>query len=433
MIWWCESAWIDGKVVAGVRITSGNDGLIASVEGDTSPGESHRLTGMVFPGFANTHSHAFHRALRGRTQQTGDFWSWREAMYQIADLLDPDSYLQLATAVFSEMALAGFTTVGEFHYLHHQSGGERYAEPNVMGMALIEAARQAGLKLTLIDACYLTGGINQPLDPLQARFSDDDAWAWADRVEDLRTDVNTRIGCAVHSVRTVPADQIPTVVDAATGKVLHVHVSEQPAENEECRHAYQLSPTALLAETGVLGARTTAVHATHLGIEDIDLLGQSGTTICLCPTTERDLGDGIGPAWALAAAGSRLALGSDQHAVIDPFEEARGLEMHERLATGTRGNFSPEALVAALTINGHRSLGWPEGGRIAVGAPCDLVAVSRSTVRTAGAAADQLLLAATAADVTDVVVAGGSIVSAGVHRLGNVARMLEEAINPLWE
>jgi formiminoglutamate deiminase len=433
MNWWCESAWIDGRVVTGVRIITGDDGLIGSVEADAPPGESQRLTGVVFPGFANTHSHAFHRALRGRTQQTGDFWSWREAMYQIADLLDPDTYLQLATAVFSEMALAGFTTVGEFHYLHHQPGGERYDDPNAMGMALIEAARLAGLKLTLIDACYLTGGINQPLDPLQARFGDDDAWAWAARVEELRPDVNTRIGAAVHSVRTVPADQIPTVVDAATGKVLHVHVSEQPAENEDCRHAYQLSPTALLAEAGVLGARTTAVHATHLGVDDIDLLGQSGTTICVCPTTERDLGDGIGPAWALAAAGSKLALGSDQHAVIDPFEEARGLEMHERLATGTRGNFPPEALVAALTINGHRSLGWPEGGRIAVGAPCDLVAVSRSTVHTAAAAADQLLFAATAADVTDVVIAGKSIVTAGVHRLGNVARMLEEAINPLWD
>jgi cytosine/adenosine deaminase-related metal-dependent hydrolase len=182
-----------------------------------------------------------------------------------------------------------------------------------------------------------------------------------------------------------------------------------------------------------LGTRTTAVHATHLGVDDIDLLGQSGTTICVCPTTERDLGDGIGPAWALAAAGSRLALGSDQHAAIDPFEEARGLEMHERLATGTRGNFGPEALVTALTINGHRSLGWPEGGRIAVDAPCDLVAVSRSTVRTAAASSDQLLFAATAADVTDVVVAGKAIVTSGVHRLGNVARMLEESITPLWE
>jgi formiminoglutamate deiminase len=431
--WWCESAWIDGKVVEGARVTADDDGLITAVESQAPPGSSRRLHGLVYPGFANTHSHAFHRALRGRTHQTGDFWSWREAMYQIADLLDPDRYLRLATAVFAEMTLAGFTTVGEFHYLHHQRGGERYEEPNVMGLALSEAARQAGLRLTLIDACYLTGGINQPLDPFQSRFGDDDAWAWAARVEELRPAPHIRIGAAVHSVRTVPADQIPIVVDAATGKVLHVHVSEQPAENEECRHAYQLSPTALLAETGVLGSRTTAVHATHLGSDDIDVLGQSGTTICLCPTTEADLGDGIGPAWALASAGCRLALGSDQHAMIDPFAEARGMEMHERLATGTRGNFPPEALVTALTINGHRALGWPEGGRIAVGSPCDLVAVSRSTVRTAAAASDQLLFAATAEDVTDVVVAGSQIVTAGVHRLGNVGRMLEEAINPLWD
>lgn len=433
MNWWCEWAWIDGQVFGGARITVGDDGLITSVEPAAPPGNSQRLQGMVFPGFANTHSHAFHRALRGRTQQTGDFWTWREAMYQVADLLDPDSYLQLATAVYSEMALAGYTTVGEFHYLHHQPGGEPYDDPNVMGVALIEAARRAGIKLTLLDACYLTGAIGQPLDPLQSRFGDEDAWAWAGRVEELRPDANTRIGAAVHSVRTVPADQIPTVVDAATGKVLHAHVSEQPAENEECREAYRLSPTALLAETGALGARTTAVHATHLGVDDIDLLGQSGTTICMCPTTERDLGDGIGPAWALAAAGARLALGSDQHAIIDPFEEARGLEMHERLATGTRGNFPPETLVAALTVNGHRSLGWPEAGRIAVGAPCDLVAVSRSTVRTAASAPEQLLYTATASDVTDVVVGGQQVVKASLHRLGDVARMLEEAISPLWE
>jgi formiminoglutamate deiminase len=431
--WWCESAWIDDQVVTGVRITADDLGTIAGVDREATPGDSPRLAGLVFPGFANAHSHAFHRALRGRTQQTGDFWTWREAMYQIADLLDPDSYLRLATAVYAEMALAGFTAVGEFHYLHHQPDGKTYADPNAMGTALIEAARQAGIRLTVLDACYLTGGIGQPLNSFQTRFGDRDAGAWASRVEGLVTDPNTRIGAAIHSVRSVPAEQIPTVVDAATGKVLHVHLSEQPAENEECRSFYQLSPTALLADRGALGTRTTAVHAIHVNTDDIEILGLSGTTICVCPTTERDLGDGIGPAWALSAAGARLALGSDQHAVIDPFEEARGLEMHERLATGTRGNFPPEALIAALTANGHRAIGWSEAGRIAVGAPCDLVAVSRTSVRTAAVAPNQLLFAATAADVSDVVVSGVSVVSGGVHRLGDVTRLLEQAITPLWD
>lgn len=432
MNWWCESAWIDGQVVAGVRITVGDDGHITSLEADASPGVSQRLTGMVFPGFANAHSHAFHRALRGHTQQTGDFWTWREAMYQIADLLDPDSYLRLATAAYAEMALAGFTAVGEFHYLHHQPGGTPYDDPNAMGEALIEAARRAGVRLTLLDTCYLTGGIGQPLNGFQTRFGDRDAWAWAARAEGLLADANTRIGAAIHSVRSVPADQIPTVVDAATGKPLHVHLSEQPAENDECRSVYQLTPTSLLADKGALGSRTTAIHAVHVNSDDIDTLGLSGTTICVCPTTERDLGDGIGPAWALSAAGARLALGSDQHAVIDPFEEARGLEMHERLATGTRGNFPAEALLAALTFNGHRAIGWPEAGRIAVGAPCDLVAVSRKSVRTTAVAPAQLIFAATAADVTDVVISGQAVVTDGVHRLGDIAHLLEQAITPLW-
>lgn len=391
-----------------------------------------RLPGIVLPGFANVHSHAFHRALRGRTHGGGGtFWTWREQMYAVAGALDPDSYFGLATAVYAEMALAGVSCVGEFHYVHHRPDGTPYDDPNAMGEALREAANTAGIRLTLLDACYLSGGFGQPPAPAQRRFSDGDAERWAERLAALEPDESTRIGAAIHSVRAVPAEQIPTVVAAADGRPLHVHVSEQPAENEACMDTYGVTPARLLHDRGALGPATVAVHATHLSDDDIALLGDSGTSACFCPTTERDLADGIGPARSLLDAGSPLTLGSDQHAVLDLFEEARALEMHERLATLQRGRFSPAQLVGALTEAGHAALGWPEAGRIEAGAPCDLVAVRLDTARTAGTDPGQVVLTATAADVDTVVVGGRTVVSGGEHVVGDVGRLLDGAVGSL--
>jgi len=351
-------------------------------------------------------------------------------MYALAAKLDPESYLTLARAVFAEMALAGITCVGEFHYLHHAPGGRRYADPNAMGVALVEAARDAGIRITLLDTCYLAGGIDTPVSAEQRRFSDGTAEAWAVRVADLRADATTRIGAAIHSVRAVPRAALAEV--AAVDGPLHVHLSEQPAENEACLAAYGRTPTQLLADASVLAPRTTAVHATHLTAGDIALLGGSGTGACFCPTTEGDLADGIGPARELLDAGSPLSLGSDQHAVVDPLTEARAVEHGERLRTGQRGRLSPDELVTALTSAGHTSLGWPEAGRIEVGAPADLVSVRLDTVRTAGCLPGQVMLAATASDVDTVVVGGRVVVREGVHRLGDVGAMLGKAIEGLW-
>jgi formiminoglutamate deiminase len=326
------------------------------------------------------------------------------------------------------MALAGISCVGEFHYLHHGADGRPYAEPNVMGEALRAAASAAGIRLTLLDTCYVAGGVDRPLDGVQRRFGDGDADGWAARVSDLRPDRTTRIGAAVHSVRAVPADQLGTVAGAAAGGPLHVHLSEQPAENEQCLAAYGVTPTRLLGRHAVLGPDTTVVHATHLTDPDIAELGSTATTACFCPTTERDLADGIGPARRLADAGAPTALGSDQHAVIDLFEEARAVEMHERLSSGQRGSFAPAALVAAATATGHAALGWPEAGVIEVGAPADFVAVRLDTVRTAGSEPAEVMFAATAADVDTVVVGGRVIVRAGEHVLGDVGRMLADAV-----
>ena len=430
--YFADHAWLDGAVARDVRITV-HSGRIAAVEvGAHRDHADERLPGLVLPGFANTHSHAFHRALRGRTHDAGGtFWTWRERMYAIAARLDPDSYLALARATFAEMALAGVTSVGEFHYLHHSPGGRPYADPNAMGRAVIEAARQAGIRIVLLDACYLSGGVaGEALNETQLRFSDGTAEAWAERVADLADDANTHIGAAIHSVRAVPRDQLPVVVEAASGRPLHVHLSEQPAENDQCLRAYGVTPTALLDGAGALGPRTTAVHATHLNAADIATLGATRTNIAVCPTTERDLADGIGPARALLDAGARLTLGSDQHAVIDPLEEARALEMDERLATAQRGRFSPAELVEALT--GHHALGWPDAGRIEPGARADLVSIRLGTVRTAGADPAQAMLAAGAADVDTVIVDGRAIVRQGRHIVGDVAALLHEAITPIW-
>jgi formiminoglutamate deiminase len=334
--------------------------------------------------------------------------------------------------VYAEMVLSGVTGVGEFHYLHHAPDGSSYADPNAMGEALRAAARDAGLRLTLLDTCYLTGGIGQPLTGVQARFSDGNAAGWADRVRLLTEDDNTRVGAALHSVRAVAPEQFPDVAAALPDRPLHIHLSEQPAENEECFAAYGMTPTNLLGKHNLLGPRTTAVHATHLTADDIDRLGSTATTTCFCPTTERDLADGIGPARALADAGSPLSLGSDQHAVIDLMQEAQALEMGERVTTLQRGRFSPSELVHALTWQGHRSIGWPEAGRIAVGAPADLVAVSLSSVRTAGALPGQVVLTASASDITDVVVGGRPVVQSGVHVLGDVAAMIEDVVADVW-
>ncbi|WP_131736181.1 formimidoylglutamate deiminase [Actinomadura roseirufa] len=430
MQWHAQFAWLGDEVAADVLIETGGERITAVARGVPAPPSARHLPGLTLPGLANAHSHAFHRALRGRVQvRRGTFWTWREQMYKVADRLDPESYRALATAVYAEMALAGISCVGEFHYLHHRPGGDPYDEPNAMGEALIAAAADAGVRITLLDACYLTGGIGAPLEGPQLRFGDGTAGNWARRAgalhewagKDGRS--HARVGAAIHSVRAVPREQLRAVASWADerGAPLHVHLSEQPAENEACLEAHGMTPTRLLADAGALGQRTTAVHATHLTEADIGLLGGTMTGVCMCPTTERDLADGIGPARDLAGAGAPICLGSDQHAVIDLFEEARAVELDERLATRVRGHWTAGELLAAATWNGHQSLGWPEAGRLEPGAYADLTTVALDSVRTAGAApghlAEAAVFAASAADVRHVVVSGRQIVQDGRHLL----------------
>lgn len=424
---WCESAVVLGAIEPAVRIEH-RGGVITSVDvgAPQLPGDAV-LRGLTLPGLANGHSHAFHRALRGRTHADGGtFWTWRETMYRVAASLDPDNYFDLATAVFAEMVLAGYTVVGEFHYVHHQPDGTPYPNGPAMEQAIVAAAERAGIRLTLLDTLYLGTGVGGArLEPGQRRFADASVAAWAARRDSVAVGPLARIGAAIHSVRAVPPALIPEVAAVSVGLPLHAHVSEQPAENSAALGDTGRTPTQLFSP--VLGAHFTAVHATYLTEDDIRLLGDSGSTVCFCPTTERDLADGIGGAIALRDSGAKLSLGSDQHAIIDPFEELRGLEMDERLLTGERGRFSPPELLVAASSNGYASLAW-NGGTITTGAVCDLVVVGTATPRTAGAALNQLWLAATAADVSTVIVGGVVRVENGRHALGDVGELLNSAI-----
>lgn len=439
--YWADHAWLPRGLTARVRIRV-SQGLIAGIETDVDATSGDvRLRGVVLPGLANAHSHAFHRALRGHVQEhASNILTWRDRMYAIARQLNPDTYLALARAVYCEMALAGYTLVGEFHYVHHRPNGKPYGDPNVMSQALRQAASEAGVRLTILDSAYfhgaLTGEGHLPLDEVQARFGDPSVGAWLTRADQRIETPKCRLGYAAHSIRTVSRDELAELAElvAAVGdRPLHVHLSQQPAENLAAQMYYGQSPARLLDSAGALGPRTTVVHATHLSDEDIHLIGGTGTGSCICPTTERDLADGIGPARRLHDAGSPISLGSDSHAVVDAFEELRALEMNERVATNERGRFDTGDLILAGSFNGYRSLGWDDGGHLSTGALADFVVVKQDSVNTAGCQPGQMIYAATTQDIETVVVGGTVIAAGGQHRLGPVGPMLKAAIAPFWD
>jgi cytosine/adenosine deaminase-related metal-dependent hydrolase len=497
--YWCEWAWMgsayrgpseavfaetgeetlsgEGFVAAGVVIEIVDDRIVNVVTGVLSaPTNSIRLRGVTMPGMVNGHSHAFHRGLRGRTHgQTGSFWTWRNQMYALADRLNPDTYRDLAIAAYAEMVLAGFTAVGEFHYLHHGPGGMPYTNPNEMTNALIDAAAFAGIRITLLDTCYLQAGLGGTtasapvpnaamsgsglgpggsastgsasrvaLSPTQQRFSDGDVDRWIDRVDSAASSVaivsspTVKLGAAIHSVRAVPRNVLSPIAQFAKEKgfALHAHVSEQPAENEQCLAVHGLTPTELLHEAGALHQSFTAVHATHLTDNDRLLYEQTGASCCICPTTERDLADGIGPTAQLRSDGVPMSIGSDSHAVVDPFEEVRALEMHQRLANLVRGNHQPDELLTMATSIGAQTIGWPDAGQLIPGALADFITVSLDSPRLAGTDSLQLgaalVYCASAADVVHVVMGGRVVVANGIHASVDVPRALSASIKALW-
>ncbi|MCA9695144.1 MAG: formimidoylglutamate deiminase [Myxococcales bacterium] len=418
--------------VARPQVTVDDDGVIvATADGDEPPRTRAGVTvidlgdAALLPGLVNAHSHAFQRMIRGRTHARGDgdpssFWSWREAMYRAAATLDPEGVYQVTRACFDEMLASGITCVGEFHYLHHQPDGAPYDDPCELSLQVLRAARDVGIRLALLEVYYARAGAGQPPLPEQRRFVDGGVDAYLRRVEALLklSDQTLSIGLAPHSVRAVDRAALTELAAFARARDLpvHAHVSEQPRENAECLAEHGLTPTALLAATGCLDRprRFTAVHAIHVTADDRALLADQ--SVCACPTTEADLGDGIVDARALFERGVNLSLGTDSNAIVDLIQEARLLEMHDRLRAqarlqlaGPNGQVAP-TLATIATRGGAVALGRPELGALTVGAPFDAITIDRHHRSLAGvpgeALLDALLLAGTAAPVEQVYVGG---------------------------
>lgn len=429
-----EAVYVGGALQFGARLAVSDAGLVLA---DAGPGAREvRLAGKVLlPGLVNAHSHAFQRVLRGRTEHLAgrpgrdDFWTWREAMYAAAAALGPDELYLVARQAFLEMALSGITTVGEFHYLHHGPDGTPYVDRQELALQVMRAANDVGLRLVLLRVAYARAGFQRELDARQRRFVDGDLDEVLARVAELRARATglCTVGLAPHSVRAVPRHWLEQVARDWRDGPLHLHAAEQPAEVTACRAEHGLSPVALLDEVGLLREGTTLVHAIHLEPSEASRLGRAGVRVCACPSTERNLGDGVVRADELAAAGVELALGSDSQAQIDLLDEARQLEGHLRLLRLRRNVLAPasarpdalaQRLLDVATQGGARSLGLPVG-TLEPGRPADFFTVARSHPTLLGAPNASLLasimFAAPPGAVRDVAVQGRLIVADGAH------------------
>jgi formimidoylglutamate deiminase len=428
--WLPDYVYVDGRFQSDRAVVCGSDGKIVEIT-EAAP-DAIRLKGRaMLPGMVNAHSHAFQRVIRGRTEHrsqhtTDSFWTWREQMYAAANTLEPDEIYNVSRLAFLEMALTGITAVGEFHYIHHSPDGSPYSDPNLLEREVIRAARDVGVRIALLRVAYARAGYQTEPNPQQIRFIEDSPDLYLKNLEQL-LDINDDmawIGVAPHSVRAAPLEYLKTIVAFANEHELpvHMHVAEQPAEVSACIAEYGRSPVALLETEGLLSKRFTAVHAIHVTPKAIAALARNGAFVCACPTTERNLGDGVVPVDAYFDAGVRVSLGTDSQIQIDLLEDAREIEYHLRLQKMTRNVLAPmlaERLFDCATINGAASIGF-EGGRIAPGAPADFFTVDLNDLSIAGASVDDLLtnivfsLARTA--VRDVVVGGKRIVEDGNHR-----------------
>lgn len=391
---------------------------------------------VVVPGLVNAHSHAFQRALRGRTGGA-DFWRWRTEMYDLVAGLDPEALEAISALAFTEMVEAGITHVGEFHYVHHQADGTPYADPDELAHRVIAAARTAGLRITLLRVAYERNGAD-PLVPAQRRFVDapESVLAAAQRLRHAYDDPTVTVGLAPHSVRALPPASLRAL--AAFEGPIHVHVSEQPQENEFCRATTGRSPTELLEACGLVGPRFTAVHLTWPERGDVERLRKAGARVCACPSTELDLADGFLPVEVRRTL--PLCLGSDSHLTIDLFAEARTLEAHGRAQTGRRGvlgqaeaepiggEWTARAFAAATT-EGQRALGIEAHDGIRPGDPADLVAIDVTRLTALGVPwLDAIVGLATPDWVDRVWVGGRPLVVDGRHVRADAVRRAAQAI-----
>lgn len=432
--WLADLIYLDGRFEADVAMFADEAGSIARFSREPADfARCERLAGRaILPGLVNVHSHAFQRAIRGRTEtRTSDrdtFWTWRVAMYHAANRISAEAMYHVARMAFLEMLVSGITTVGEFHYVHHAPGGEPYQPRNRLALEILRAAREVGLRIALLRTAYVRAGWNKPPDPGQDRFL-------TPRVEDFVTDTGALrqianderawVGVAPHSLRAVPLDYLLTVADyaRANGLPLHMHVAEQPAEVEAVIGEYGCRPVELLHREKLLDERFTAIHAIHITPEEAEFLGNS--QVCACPTSERNLGDGAVPADLLYRAGAKICFGSDSNIQIDLLEDARQLEYHLRMNKLARVILSDRddlarRLFASATESGARSLDAP-GGWLAPGRAADFFTVDLNDLSIAGADSasllDQIVFSLERTAIRDVFVAGERLIRDGRHRL----------------
>jgi formimidoylglutamate deiminase len=440
--WLPDLLWDGSSFKSNVALELNDAGTIARVSSASEVERAVQLKNRAaLPGLVNAHSHAFQRVIRGRTEYAtaneDSFWTWREMMYNAALRLSPEDVYDVSRMAFLEMALSGITAVGEFHYLHHAPDGTPYDDPNLLAKQVVRAANDVGLRIALLRVAYARAGYDQDANPQQRRFIEVDAQTCLTNLERLRQELAATadasmawVGVAPHSVRAVPLNYLKDVVQFARQEQLpvHMHVAEQPAEVSACIQEYGRSPVSLLATEGLLSERFTAVHAIHVTPKAVGLLADAGATVCACPTTERNLGDGVVPVDQYFARRVRVSLGSDSQTQIDLLEDARELEYHLRLQKTARAVLAAandegrSALAARLfdcaTINGAASINAP-GGRLETGRAADFFTVDLNDPSIAGASPDDLLAAIvfslSRTAIKDVVVAGKRIVEDGRH------------------
>jgi formimidoylglutamate deiminase len=393
----------------------------------------------VLPGLVNAHSHAFQRVIRGRTEHrtkvsVDSFWTWREAMYRAASRLTPEDIYDASRMAFMEMALSGITTVGEFHYLHHAPDGSAYDDPNLLSKQAVRAARDVGLRIALLRVAYARSGFETEVNSRQTRFLETNPDLFLRNLQQLRSDLvgqknEAWVGIAPHSVRAVPLDYMKAIIGFAHEQRLpvHMHLAEQPAEVSACIHEYGRSPMTLVETEGLLSDCFTAVHAIHVTPKAIHAFAGSGAMICACPTTERNLGDGVVPIDRFFKDGVRVCLGTDSQTQIDLLEDARELEYHLRLQLGERAVLAPDSddksalasrLFDSATISGAESLGAP-GGKLASDELADFFTIDLDDPSIGGATSEDLLTAVVFSllrtAIKDVFVGGKQIVFDGRH------------------
>jgi formimidoylglutamate deiminase len=443
--WLPDLVYTNGRFHSKLALVCDDAGRLAGFAPANEVDNAVRLKDRaLLPGLVNAHSHAFQRVIRGRTEyrtpnSKDSFWTWREMMYSAATRLGPEDVYDASRMAFLEMALSGITAVGEFHYLHHGPDGNPYDDPNLLAKEVVRAAGDVGLRIALLRVAYARSGYETEPNPQQVRFIEKDPDAYLRNLEQLSNDLGQTtgsahstawIGVAPHSIRAVPLDYLRHVIQFADERRLpvHMHVAEQQAEVSACIEEYGRSPVALLATEGLLSERFTGVHVIHVTPKAIAMLAVARAMICACPTTERNLGDGIVPTDSFFKHGLRVALGTDSHVEIDLLEDARELEYHLRLqkmerailASAEDNGLSAIAarLFASATVSGAESID-ATGGMLEPGRAADFFTVDLNDPSIAGAAEEDLLstivFSLSKKAVKDVVVGGKRIVVDGQH------------------